>query len=52
MLEDVLRGKLETIIEDIVNVKVVSIHCDISTKTGEYLMVFVMEKDVESLFKE
>ncbi|CDF57499.1 DUF2294 domain-containing protein [Thermobrachium celere] len=52
MLEDVLRSKLEAIIEDIVKVKVVSIHCDISTKTGEYLMVFVMEKDVESLFKE
>ncbi|MCX7950439.1 MAG: DUF2294 domain-containing protein [Clostridiales bacterium] len=52
MLEDVLRPKLETIVEDIVGVKVVTIHCDISTKTGEYLMVFVMEKDVESLFKE
>lgn len=49
MLEDVLRGKIESIVSDITGVKVVSLHCDISTKTGEYVMVFVMEKNLEDL---
>ncbi|TDT62427.1 DUF2294 domain-containing protein [Fonticella tunisiensis] len=49
MLEDVLRTKMEKLVEDIVGVKVVSLHCDISTKTGEYIMVFVMEKNIEEM---
>lgn len=52
MLEDILRSKMEEIVEEITKVKVVSLHCDISTKTGEYIMVFVMEKNLEEMLGE
>lgn len=52
MLEDVLREKMARMVEDIIGVKVISIHCDISTKTGEYLMVFVIENNLEDMLAE
>lgn len=52
MLEDVLRPKMATIVEEITGVRAVSIHSDISTKTGEYIMVFVMEKNIEEMLAE
>jgi len=36
------RPMLETLLSDIVNVRVLSIHTDISTKTGERVIVFTL----------
>lgn len=38
------RFLLETIIKDILGIKVVSLHTDISSKTGERVIVFTLER--------
>ena len=38
------REMLETLVTGILGVRVVSLHTDISTRTGESLIVFVLEK--------
>lgn len=42
------RAELEEIINGITSAKVVSLHTDISTKTGERVFVFVMDRDIDS----
>jgi uncharacterized protein YbcI len=41
------RAKLEVLIRDIVGVQVQSVHTDISTKTGERVIVFTLERRPE-----
>ncbi len=41
------RGYLETLIMDIIHVAIVSTHSDISTKTGEKIIVITLEKNLE-----
>ena len=41
------RPELEEIINRITAARVVSLHTDISTKTGERIFVFVMDKDIK-----
>lgn len=41
------RGYLETLIRDIIDVAIVSTHSDISTKTGEKIVIITTDKDVE-----
>ena len=41
------REVLEKIVEQHTNAKVVSIHSDISTKSGEWLDVFVLDESLE-----
>ncbi|WP_096154258.1 MULTISPECIES: DUF2294 domain-containing protein [Bacillus] len=38
---------LRTIINEIVNIKVTSFHTDLSTKTGERVMVFKLENEIQ-----
>jgi len=45
-LEEIIRPELEAMIEEIVGIKVVSLHNDISTKTGERIDVVVLEEKV------
>lgn len=45
------RFLLETIVKDITNCEVISLHSDISTKTGERVIIFTMEKNLEDKFK-
>ncbi len=40
------RPQLEKIISNIINAKMVSLHTDISTRTGERVFVFVMDKEI------
>jgi uncharacterized protein YbcI len=40
------RPGLETIISNVTSANVISLHTDISTKTGERLFVFVMDKHI------
>lgn len=41
------RGELDRIIEELTGEEVITIHTDISTKTGERIMVFKLSSDVE-----
>lgn len=40
------RPLLEAVVESIVGCKVISLHSDISTVTGERIILFVLEKDI------
>lgn len=44
------RPLLDTVIEDILKIKVISLHTDISSKTGERIIVFTLES--RPIFKE
>lgn len=46
------RGMLEGIISEIADVKVQSMHTDISTKTGERVIIFTLDKNLEDVFKK
>ncbi|WP_366921514.1 DUF2294 domain-containing protein [Metallumcola ferriviriculae] len=46
-LEHMTRPQMEKIIYDITGVKVISVHGDISTKTGERLEVFMLGENLE-----
>ena len=41
------RAMLETLVQDILNVRVQSIHTDISTKTGERVIVFTLQDKLD-----
>ncbi len=43
------RGYLETLIRDVIDVAVVSTHSDVSTKTGEKVIMITVEKNLEEL---
>ena len=46
-LEEIIRPKLESLIEEITGIRVITLHNDISTKTGERIDVVVLEKKLE-----
>lgn len=48
-LEKATRKAMEEMIFSITGMKVVSLHGDISTKTGEMVDVFILEKNLEPL---
>ncbi len=43
------RGYLETLITDVIDVAIISTHSDISTKTGEKIIVITVDRDIEEL---
>lgn len=43
------RGYLETLITELIDVAIVSTHSDISTKTGEKIIVITTDKNIEDL---
>lgn len=43
------REYLETLIEDIIDVAVISTHSDISTKTGEKIIIITTDRNLEEL---
>lgn len=45
------RGYLETLIMDFIDVAIVSTHSDISTKTGEKIIVITVDKNLEEYTK-
>lgn len=45
------RGYLETLIMDFIDVAIVSTHSDISTKTGEKIIVITVDKNLEDYIK-
>jgi uncharacterized protein YbcI len=44
------REYLQRLIHDITGLQVVSMHTDISTKTGERIIIFVLDRDLEKTF--
>ena len=46
------RGYLETLITDVINVAIVSTHSDISTKTGEKIIVITTDKNLEEIINK
>lgn len=46
------RSLLEEIIEKVTNCQILSVHTDISTKTGERIIVFVLKENLEERFKK
>jgi len=43
------RGYLETLINDITNVAIVSTHSDVSTKTGEKVIIITLDRSLEEM---
>lgn len=43
------RGYLETLISEIIDVALISTHSDISTKTGEKLIIITTDKNLEEM---
>jgi len=46
-MHEIARHELEAIIEGLTGCRVLSIHNDVSTKTGEQLSIFVVERNLE-----
>jgi len=46
------RGYLETLIEKIANVAIISTHSDISTKTGEKIIIMIVDKNLEEVLSK
>lgn len=46
------RSILENLIEEKINAKVITLHTDISTRTGERIIIFGMDMDVEEGLKK
>jgi uncharacterized protein YbcI len=44
------RPFLEKIVEDVLGASILSLHSDISIQTGEQIMVFILNEDVEHKF--
>lgn len=49
LLED-SRSLLKNVIQELTKAKVISMHTDISTRTGERVIIFTLNKDIENKF--
>jgi uncharacterized protein YbcI len=49
-LLEVSRERLDEMIQEITGVEVVSMHSDVSTRTGERIIVFTVAEDLEGSF--
>ena len=51
-LLDAARHLLENIVVNITGCQVRSLHTDISTRTGERVIIFILDQDLEIRFKD
>ena len=49
-LHESSRPLLESVVRDVVGCGVISLHTDMSTKTGERIIVFTVDTDLDELF--
>ncbi len=49
-LLDTSRATLENIVSSITGAQVMSLHTDISTRRGERIIIFVLDRDMETTF--
>ena len=52
MLFENTREHLEALIRDVVDVDIISTYSDVSTKTGEKIIVLTLDKNLEERFKK
>lgn len=52
ILREMYSREFEKIVEDLSNCKVLSSHSDISTKTGERIEIFMIDKNLEKMLDE
>jgi uncharacterized protein YbcI len=45
------REYLENLLQEIIDVNVISTHSDVSTKTGEKIIIFTVDEDLDTRFK-
>lgn len=45
------REYLENLLQEIIDVNVISTHSDVSTKTGEKIIIFTVDEDLDIRFK-
>lgn len=45
------RDYLENLIREFIKVNIVSTHSDVSTKTGEKIIIFIVDEDLDTRFK-
>ncbi|OES46413.1 hypothetical protein BA724_14350 [Domibacillus iocasae] len=50
VLREMYSAQFEEIVEKHTNCKVISSHSDMSTKTGEHIEIFIMDRNLEKLF--
>ena len=48
---EIARKDLEAIVEGATGAKVLSLHNDVSTKSGEQVAIYVMDRNVSNLFR-
>jgi uncharacterized protein YbcI len=48
-MHEIARHNLEQIVEDATGCRVTSIHNDVSTKTGEQVAIYVLDRNLEAL---
>jgi uncharacterized protein YbcI len=48
-MHEIARHNLERIVEDATGCRVTSIHNDVSTKTGEQVAIYVLDRNLEAL---
>ncbi len=51
-LFEISRGFLETLIKEVIDVEIVSTHSDVSTKTGEKIIVVTVGENLEDRFSK
>lgn len=51
-LFEVSRPLIEAIVEEVVNCKLISLHTDMSTKTGERVIVLTVDANLDDLFRK
>ncbi|MCL4302676.1 MAG: DUF2294 family protein [Anaerolineae bacterium] len=51
-LFEVSRPLIEAIVEEVVNCKLISLHTDMSTKTGERVIVLTVDTNLDDLFRK
>ena len=47
-MHEIARSDLERLIEDTTGARVVSIHNDVSTKSGEQITIFILDRNLEA----
>ncbi len=51
-LFEMARDYLKTMIKDIIDVNIISTHSDVSTKTGEKIIIVIVDENLEERFKK
>lgn len=51
-LDAIIRPRLEDMVSKLTNAKVISIYKDVSIKRGEYIYIFILDRNIEEEFNK